>query len=172
MLRERRSGFRRRLLKYICSDAIVDSFALKGNQKMSDRNQERIVKAMPYEVRHEPEDEYDFGYSETRYRLVDVATGEIVDDAQGYGYRTAAGAHRAYGYKSMPKSRKREIASVKSRVRHFREENPTFVDDMEYCMLNACKDGVEYTFKDFRKLLDEEKPDLRELTPEQLFRYI
>ncbi len=103
---------------------------------------------------------------------MDVATGEIVDDAQGYGYRTAAGAHRAYGYKSMPKSGKREIASVKSRVRHFREENPTFVDDMEYCMLNACKDGVEYTFKDFRKLLDEEKPDLRELTPEQLFRYI
>ena len=65
----------------------------------------------------------------------------------------------------MPKSGKREIASVK-------EENPTFVDDMEYCMLNACKDGVEYTFEDFRKLLDEEKPDLRELTPEQLFRYI
>ena len=83
----------------------MDSFALKGNLKMPDRNQERIVKAMPYEVRHEPEDEYDFGYSETRYRLVDVATGEIVDDAQGYGYRTAAGAHRAYGYKSMPKSR-------------------------------------------------------------------
>lgn len=145
---------------------------MKGNLKMSDRNQERIVKAMPYEVRYEPEDEYDFRYSETRYRLVDVATGEIVDDAQGYGYRTAAGAHRAYGYKSMPKSRKREIASVKSRVRRFREENPTFVDDMKYCMLNACKDGVEYTFEDFRKLLDEEKPDLRELTPEQLFRYI
>lgn len=48
---------------------------MKGNLKMPDRNQERIVKAMPYEVRHEPEDEYDFGYSETRYRLVDVATG-------------------------------------------------------------------------------------------------
>ena len=46
------------------------------------------------------------------------------------------------------------------------------MNDMEYCMLNACKDGVEYTFEDFRKLLDEEKPDLRGLTPEQLFRYI
>lgn len=87
---------------------------MKGNLKMSDRNQERIVKAMPYEVRHEPEDEYDFGHSETRYRLMDVATGEIVDDAQGYGYRTAAGARRAYGYKSMPKSRKREIASSRA----------------------------------------------------------
>ena len=139
---------------------------------MAEQENKPVVKAMPYEVRHEPEDEYDFGYSETRYRLVDVATGEIVDDAQDYGYRTAAGAHRAYGYKSMPKSRKRKIASVKERVRRFREENPKFVDDMEYCMLNACKDGAEYTFEDFRKLLDEEKPDLRGLTPEQLFRYI
>lgn len=43
---------------------------------------------------------------------------------------------------------------------------------MEYGMLNACKDGVEYTFDDFRELLDEEKPDLKGLTPEQLFKYI
>lgn len=96
---------------------------------MIEQDKKPVIKAVAYEVRHEPEDEYDFGYSETRYRLVNMDTGEIVDDAQGYGYKTAAGAHRAYGYKSMPKSRKRKIASVKERARRFREDNPSFVDD-------------------------------------------
>ena len=95
---------------------------------MIEQDKKPVIKAVAYEVRHEPEDEYDFGYSETRYRLVNMDTGEIVDDAQGYGYKTAAGAHRAYGYKSMPKSRKRKIASVKERARRFREDNPSFVD--------------------------------------------
>lgn len=40
------------------------------------------VKARPFDVRHEPEDRYDIGWTETRWRLVDEDTGEIVDDAQ------------------------------------------------------------------------------------------
>lgn len=44
------------------------------------------VKARPFDVRHEPEDRYDIGWTETRWRLVDEDTGEIVDDAQGWGY--------------------------------------------------------------------------------------
>lgn len=43
------------------------------------------VKAKPFDVRHEPEDRYDVGWTETRWRLVDEDTGEIVDDAQGWG---------------------------------------------------------------------------------------
>lgn len=50
------------------------------------------VKAKPFDVRHEPEDRYDIGWTETRWRLVNEDTGEIVDDAQGWGgvacYRT------------------------------------------------------------------------------------
>ena len=43
------------------------------------------VKARPFDVRHEPEDRYDIGWTETRWRLVDEDTGEIVDDAQAGG---------------------------------------------------------------------------------------
>ena len=50
---------------------------------MIEQDKKPVIKAVAYEVRHEPEDEYDFGYSETRYRLVNMDTGEIVDDAQG-----------------------------------------------------------------------------------------
>ena len=49
---------------------------------------------------------YNFPVVERRFVLVDTETGEIVDDAQGYGYTSAAGAHRAYGWKSKHRRRK------------------------------------------------------------------
>ena len=33
---------------------------------------------------------------ETRYRIVSTATGKVLDDAHGYGYKTAQKAHAAY----------------------------------------------------------------------------
>ena len=41
-----------------------------------------------------------------RYIVVDKDTGEIVDDAQGYGYKTAHKAFAAYRYKHKYKSDK------------------------------------------------------------------
>ena len=35
----------------------------------------------------------------TRYRIVSTETGEVLDDAQGYGYTTAQKAYAGYGYK-------------------------------------------------------------------------
>jgi len=52
-----------------------------------------------YSNQHDSEDSYDFAYSETRYRIVDTETGEILDDAQGYGYKTAQKAHTAWNFK-------------------------------------------------------------------------
>ncbi|EMF0203506.1 hypothetical protein NXK88_002789 [Enterococcus hirae] len=34
-----------------------------------------------------------------RYVIVDTQTGEIVDDCQGYGYRTPRRAYACFGYK-------------------------------------------------------------------------
>ena len=36
---------------------------------------------------------------ESRYIIIDNHTGEVLDDAQGYGYRTAQNAYRAYAFK-------------------------------------------------------------------------
>ncbi|MCD8083215.1 MAG: hypothetical protein LUE86_06880 [Clostridiales bacterium] len=36
---------------------------------------------------------------EPRYVLVDAKTGEVLDDAQGYGYKSVEKAHAAYAYK-------------------------------------------------------------------------
>ena len=48
---------------------------------------------------------------------MDEDTGEIVDDAQGWGYKTARNAYRAHAYKKRPKSRRRKAVSIKRRAK-------------------------------------------------------
>ena len=51
---------------------------------------------------------------DSRFVIVDIETGEILDDAQGYGYKTAQKAYAGYNYKIMPKKIGR--ASCRERV--------------------------------------------------------
>lgn len=37
-----------------------------------------------------------------RYIVVDSETGKTLDDANGYGYKSAQKAHAAFGYKRKP----------------------------------------------------------------------
>lgn len=54
---------------------------------------------------------------EDRFVVVIADTGEILDDAQGYGYRTKQKAHAAYNYKnrnrSKDKKRKQEEKAIR-----------------------------------------------------------
>ena len=43
---------------------------------------------------------------ETRYVIIDIETGEIIDDAQGYGFRTPQKAYSAYSYRLKQNGRK------------------------------------------------------------------
>jgi hypothetical protein len=43
-----------------------------------------------------------------RFVVVDNETGEVLDDAQGYGYKTAQKAHVAWAYKTRDKSKDAE----------------------------------------------------------------
>ena len=40
-----------------------------------------------------------------RYVIIDLDTGEILDDCQGYGYKTKQKAHIGYAYKTRDKSK-------------------------------------------------------------------
>jgi hypothetical protein len=48
--------------------------------------------------------------SKIRYVIKDMETGMIVDDAQGYGYKSAQKAYAGWAYKSRDKSRDAEKA--------------------------------------------------------------
>jgi hypothetical protein len=90
-----------------------------------------------------------------RYVVVDEATGEVVDDAQGYGYTSAQNAHRAHAYKSMPPKKKRQRDAAKRQVKRWCAQRPEFMQHVEQSMLYAMKDGQNVTEADVRAILAE-----------------
>jgi GTP-binding protein EngB required for normal cell division len=94
------------------------------------------------------------GY-DRRYVVVDAATEEVLDDAPGYGYKTAQNAHRAHAYKSMSPQKKRQRDAVKKGVRRWCEKHADFMTDVERSMLYALKDGEEFTEADVAALLTD-----------------
>lgn len=67
---------------------------------------------------------------ETRYKIVSKETGELIDDAQGYGYRTIEGAHRAYAYKTRDKSKDAEYKAKQGRINRWLKSHQDFVEDL------------------------------------------
>ena len=94
------------------------------------------------------------GY-DRRYVVVDEATGEIGDDAQGYGYRTGQNARRAYCYKSMPPKQKSQLNAVKREVERWCAAHEEFMGHVEQVMFHAMKDGDSFGKADVERLLSE-----------------
>lgn len=90
-----------------------------------------------------------------RYIVVDDATGEVLDDAQGYGYKTAQNAHRAHAYKSMPPKKKRQRDAAKRRVQRLCGQHPEIVQHFDQAAFYAMKDGGNVTAADVRAILAE-----------------
>lgn len=90
-----------------------------------------------------------------RYVVVDEATGEVLDDAQGCGYKSAQNAHRAYSYKAMPPKKKRQRKAVKRQVERWCAEHKEFMQHVGQAMLYALKDGENVAEADVRAILTE-----------------
>ena len=90
-----------------------------------------------------------------RYVVIGEATGAIVDDAQGYGYKSAQNAHRAHAYKSMPSKKKRQRDAAKRRVERWCAQHPEFMQRVEQSMFYAMKDGENVTEADVLVILAE-----------------
>lgn len=97
---------------------------------------------------------------EKRYVVVDAATGNIVDDAQGYGYKTAQNAHRAHAFKAMPPKIKRQRDAAQRQVRRWCVAHPEFMQHVESSMFYAVKEGLNLTEADVRVILDEHEVEL------------
>lgn len=94
------------------------------------------------------------GY-DRRYVVVDETTGEVLDDAQGYGYKTAQNAHRAYSYKSAPPKKKAQRNAVERNVERWCAAHKAFMSDLEQAMFYAMKDGDSFTKAGVEQLLAE-----------------
>ena len=90
---------------------------------------------------------------EPRYVIVDEETGEILDDANGYGYKTKQAAHKGWAYKSKPKEEKNKINKQYLIVMNWMKENKKIVSGLEDLYFYAFKDGVEVTNKDIEEII-------------------
>lgn len=102
---------------------------------------DKTYKAVPYKVtkHHDGEVESDKPYDnipaydtvETRYCIVSTDTGEVLDDAQGYGYKTAKRAYLAYTHRTRDKTKDNEKALKRKHIQQWMKEHKSFVKAMD-----------------------------------------
>ena len=68
---------------------------------------------------------------EIRYVIVDEETGEILDDAQGYGYKSPRKAYAAYAYKHRDKSKDKEKKAKEKHIREWLKQHKDFSNLMD-----------------------------------------
>lgn len=76
---------------------------------------------------------------EMRFCIVSTDTGEILDDAQGYGYKTAKSAYSAYAYKTRDKSKDKEKEEKRKHIQQWMDEHKSFVEAMDEIAFEIAK---------------------------------
>lgn len=111
------------------------------------------------------------GKYEPRYVIVDTETGEIVDDAQGYGYKSKENAYKAWGYKSKVKNPKKHKNDMKKKVMEFKKEHKGLMKRLDDLMFYAFKDNEKITNKDIKGFLKENGIEELPFTINELLKY-
>ena len=108
-----------------------------------------------------------------RYVVVDKTTGEILDDAQGYGYKTKKKAYSAYAYKNRDKSKDKEKQIRRNHILKWMKEHEDFVETMDILSFEILKGswGKEAKFdsKFVKDMLKENNLET-DFTPSELLK--
>lgn len=118
------------------------------------------VKAISYQVKKYIDEKKEFYNRETRYRLVDSETGEILDDAQGYGYKSAQKAYASYAYKNRDKNKDKEKARKTRHIKSWLASHQEILQAMDNLAFDVAKGvfdcKIKFNSKLVQQLLDEE----------------
>ena len=76
-----------------------------------------------------------------RYVIIDLDTGEILDDCQGYGYKTKQKAHLAYAYKNRDKSKDYEKRVKRNHIKKWLSLHKDFRKDLEINEMEFIRNG-------------------------------
>ena len=74
---------------------------------------------------------------EARYIIINVITGEILDDAQGFGYKSKKKAYAGYYYKRNYAKEKNQNKAVE----YWLHSHPEFCDELTYHVFAHFKEG-------------------------------
>lgn len=106
-----------------------------------------------------------------RYVVIDKETNEILDDAQGYGYKDIKGAYAAWGYKTRDRSKDNEKAAKTRKIKAWMKENSDIIGVIDACAFDICKGScdpddkldtalVKSILKDFNVSIDFRESEL------------
>ena len=126
---------------------------------------EKKYKAISIIVTQKPRTEYDSETREKRYVIIDTESGEIVDDAQGYGYKSAQKAYAGWSYKNRDKSKDKEKAEKERIIARWMRENKKFVRLLDSVAFDIQTRQWEYEDKLDAKLVKKllEENDYKDL---------
>ena len=68
---------------------------------------------------------------DNRYVIVDTETGEVLDDANGYGFKSQKAAYKAFWYKNRTKEENKNYNNKKKNVKLFLKEHKYIKKDFE-----------------------------------------
>lgn len=118
------------------------------------------IKAVSYKVKNNIDEKKNYYNAETRYRIVNIETGEILDDAQGYGYKTSQKAYASFAYKNHNKSKDKDKIRKERYIKKWLQEHKDILKAMDNLAFDVAK-GVygwetKFNSKLIQQLLDEE----------------
>ena len=90
---------------------------------------------------------------EPRFIVINTDTGEILDDANGYGYKTTQKAYAGYAYKSRSREQVTAIKRKESTIFKWLRKHKDFNSQLEETAFYALKEGKSMNAKDVEKLL-------------------
>lgn len=100
-------------------------------------------------------DEDGYRYYEPRYVIIDEGTGSILDNAQGWGYKTIQGAYKAWTYKNKVKNPKQHEKKIRAKVKGFVSNHKEIFRELQDVIWYSAKDGEKLTEKDIKDFLKE-----------------
>ena len=120
-----------------------------------------------YKVEKYQKDKYEY-----RYRIVDVKSNKVIDDAQGYGFKTSQKAFACLYYKIN----KNEIEAKKNEYRKILDEISPKLKEFDWILedITYLKDG-DYdhdNFVDFWDAVLEKYPELSKYKAKQFTNYL
>ena len=131
------------------------------------------IQAVPYEYTMPPDGPYDAYRKEHRWIIVDTSTGKILDDAQGFGYKSAPNAYRAYGFKQTIRKCNTTPKKLKEKALTFWRKHPRLQNDILTMRTYGAKNGrnQDDIDKECEQVILDHAIVPKHLTPTDLLRW-
>lgn len=74
-----------------------------------------------------------------RFVIIDKETKEVLDDAQGWGYKNPRNAYAAYAYKTRDRTKEKERVQLRAKIRKWMKKHKDFVGLMDQFAFEIAK---------------------------------